>query len=335
MSGVAKKWVLAQKFDGEPKTSDFRLEEEQINFSLKPGEILVEALFLTVDPYMRGLIRKAVPGSQMFGEQVARVKASNNPDYKEGSLVVANIGWRTLTLIPNPEQDSTFGRLARPLPDFGDLSPSQAIGVLGMPGMTAYFGLLDRGQPKAGETVLVSGAAGAVGSIVGQIAKIKGCTVIGSAGSKDKVDWITSLGFDHVLNYKEPNWNELLKQYAPNGVDLYFDNVGGDFSYCVYENHMKFGGRIVVCGAISQYNDKELTQRSTVAFIIYKQLTILGVIVGAYKARWMEGINQMMQWIREGKVKYRETITEGFEKMPEAFISLFRGGNTGKAVVRA
>nr|KAG5708747.1 hypothetical protein BaRGS_031901 [Batillaria attramentaria] len=200
--------------------------------------------------------------------------------------------------------------------------------------MTAYFGLLDRGQPKAGETVLVSGAAGAVGSVVGQIAKIKGCKVIGSAGSKEKCDWLIELGFDHVFNYKETDVQEALKKFAPEGIDLYFDNVGGDFSYSVYENNMKFGGRIVVCGAISQYNDREQKQRTTVGFIIYKQLTILGIIVAAYKDRWSEGVSQMMQWVKEGKIKYRETFTDGFEHMPEAFISLFKGGNIGKAVVR-
>ncbi|XP_076447977.1 prostaglandin reductase 1-like [Babylonia areolata] len=333
MSQTAKKWTRAKDFVGVPKVDDFKLDEETVSLSLKPGEVVTEALYLTVDPYMRGMPFNI--GDTMFGEQVARVKVSNNPDFPEGCLVVAPVGWRTLTLVSNPQKPSIFGPLLRRIPDMGDLSPSLALGCLGMPGLTAYFGLLDRGQPKAGEVVLVSAAAGAVGSVVGQIAKIKGCTVIGSAGTKEKCDWVKSLGFDHVFNYKETSVDEALKEFAPNGIDLHFDNVGGDFSYAVLQNHLKTCGRVVMCGAISMYNSTDKLERSAYRFIIYKQLDILGVIVSQYKDRFSEGLEQLLQWVKEGKIKYRETVTEGFERMPEAFISLFQGANIGKAVVKA
>ncbi|PVD24196.1 hypothetical protein C0Q70_14666 [Pomacea canaliculata] len=312
MTTIAKKWTLAKQFDGEPKVSDFKLVDEELSTALTPGAILLEALYLTVDPYMR--IREYKIGDTLFGEQIARVKVSNNPNFPEGALVLAFLGWRSHTLVPHPEEEIVFGLGVRLLPDFGDLSPSLGIGCLGLTGLTAYFGLLDRGNPKPGETLLVSGAAGAVGSIVGQIGKIKGLKVIGSAGSRDKCEWLKEVGFDHVFNYKERTVDEALKEFAPEGVDLYFDNVtnvGGDFAYDV------------------------MKKRSTKGFIIYKQLTILGIMVIAYTKRFTEGVTELLQWVKEGKLQYKETITDGFENMPSAFISLFRGGNTGKAVVKA
>lgn len=333
MSGTAKKWTVAKPFVGIPKVDDFKLVEEPVSFSLKPGEIIVEALYLTVDPYMRS--RAMEPGTLMPGEQIGRVKVSRNADYPEGTIVLAYLGWRSLSLVSKPDEPSFFGQMVRKLPDFEDLPLSLSLGCLGMPGLTAYFGLLDRGRVKAGETVLVSGAAGAVGSVVGQIAKVKGCTVIGSAGSQAKCDWLKELGFDHVFNYKETTVDEALKKFAPNGIDIHFDNVGGEFSYTVMSNHLKFGARVVVCGAISQYNNTEDKEPSIFKFVIYKQLDVLGVIVVAFKDRFPEALTQLMQWVKEGKLKYRETVTEGFEHMPEAFISLFKGANTGKAVVKA
>jgi len=338
MSETGRKWTVATPFHGVPKLSDFRLVEEQVSKSLKPGAILVEALFWTVDPYMRARVTEATEsGTQMPGEQVCRVKVSNNESYPEGTLLLAFLGWRTLTVLDDPENLPGLGGMGvRRLPkDLGDVSPSLALGCLGMPGVTAYYGILDRGRIKSGETVLVSGAAGAVGSVVGQIAKIKGCTVIGSAGTKAKCDWLKELGFDHVFNYKETTVDDALKQFAPGGIDCYFDNVGGDFSWHVLKDHIKFCGRVVVCGAISQYNDTEHKEKSTFGSIIYKQLDVLGLIVVAYKDRFPEAITQLAQWLKEGKLKYRETVTEGFDKMPQAFIDLFKGGNTGKAIIKA
>ncbi|PVD24195.1 hypothetical protein C0Q70_14665 [Pomacea canaliculata] len=334
MSVKSKRWTVAKMFEGEPKMSDFQLVEEEIPTALKPGEVLVEALYLTVDPYMRW--RSYEAGETLIGEQVGRIKVSNNSNFPEGTLVLAYTGWRTHSLVSNTEENTFLGPIVKSLPDFGELSPSLAIGCLGMPGLTAYFGLLERGEVKAGETVLVSAAAGAVGSVVGQIAKIKGCKVIGSAGSDEKCDWLKEIGFDHVFNYKTQTVDDALTEFAPEGVDVYFDNVGGDFTYDVLKSHIKFGGRIVACGSVSSYNksEDERTERSIAKFVIYKELNIRGFIIGAHVKRFAEGLSEMLRWVREGKIKYKETVTEGFENMPNAFISLLRGGNIGKALVK-
>ncbi|XP_076448532.1 prostaglandin reductase 1-like [Babylonia areolata] len=331
MSLTAKKWILTKQFAGVPKLENFKLEEEAVSLALKPGEIAIEALYVSVDPYMR--IFPLNVGDTLFGDQIGRVKVSNNADFPEGTLVLSFLGWRTLTVLSNPEAPAVFGPLVRKLPDFGDLPPSLALGCVGMPGLTAYFGLLERGEAKAGDVVLVSAAAGAVGSVVGQIAKIKGCTVIGSAGSKEKCDWLKELGFDHVFNYKETAVDEALKQFAPGGIDLYFDNVAGDFSFAVLQNHMKVRGRVVCCGAISEYNTDN-TGRSIYLSVIGKMLELRGMSMVEYKNRYSEGMSPLLQWVKEGKLKHRETITEGIERAPEAFISLFRGANTGKIVVK-
>lgn len=207
-----------------------------------------------------------------------------------------------------------------------------------MPGNTAYFGFLDICQPKEGETVAVSGAAGAVGSLVGQIAKIKGCKVIGFAGSDEKCEWLAKeIGFDHVINYKKGNVAEQLKKAAPDGVDCYFDNVGGEISNAVLYQ-MRDYGRIAVCGAISVYN-KKLSEWPKVpvpevAFIT-KQLTMKGFLIWVYANRWMEGITKVKEWIVGGKIKYHETVTDGFENTPQALIDMLQGKNTGKAIVKA
>lgn len=224
------------------------------------------------------------------------------------------------------------------LPDLGGLSPSLGLGAIGMPGNTAYFGFLEICQPKPGDVVVISGAAGAVGSLVGQIAKIKGCYVIGFAGHDDKVKWLVEeLGFDKAYNYKTADWTASLKEAAPNGVDCYFDNVGGPFSSTV-RNHMKDFGRISVCGAISVYNDDPFNP--TVApcaepNFVFKQIKMEGFLVSRWIDRWQEGLTAMAQWISEGKIKVRETYTEGFEKMPEAFMGMMTGTNTGKAIIKA
>lgn len=221
------------------------------------------------------------------------------------------------------------------LPDFGNLPPSLGIGVLGMPGNTAYFGLFDICKPKAGETVVVTSAAGSVGSLVGQIAKIKGCHVIGFAGTDDKCKWLEDeLAFDKVINYKSANIAKALKEAAPNGVDCFFDNSGGDLSVTIIRQ-MNLYGRIAVCGAISEYNEtSEVQIRSPFKNIILQQLTLEGFVVYRYVDRWKEGIEQILKWIQEGKVKYHETVTEGFENMPQAFIDCLNGSNLGKAIVK-
>lgn len=223
------------------------------------------------------------------------------------------------------------------LPSFGDLPSSLGLGLLGMPGNTAYFGFLDICKPKEGEVVVVSGAAGAVGNLVGQIAKIIGCKVIGIAGSDGKCEWLTrEIGFDHAINYKTESIAEVLKKFAPNGIDCYFDNVGGAISSVVI-NQMRDFGRISVCGSISSYN-LPYAEWPKVPILqptfVFKQLKMEGFLVTRFWNEWFDGIAQMKQWTAEGKLKYRETITDGFENMPQALIDMLEGKNFGKAVVK-
>ncbi|XP_067683333.1 prostaglandin reductase 1-like [Haliotis asinina] len=328
----AKKWILAAEFAGEPKDSNFKLVEEDLR-ALKDGEIICDAVYLSVDPYMRAHVFPV--GSCIIGEQVARVTESKNADYPVGCLVQMYSGWRSRTLINAANKTATEAVHLLKVTDLGKLEPSLALGILGMPGMTAYFGFLELCQPKAGETVLVNGAAGAVGSAVGQIAKIKGCKVIGFAGSKEKCDWVKSLGFDHVFNYKEADINKSLKEAAPDGIDCYFDNVGGSFTSKALQ-HMKEFGRISVCGGISVYNDtKPALTPDAFMTILSQQLRVEGFIVTRWWNRFPEGKAVMKKWIDEGKIKYRETVKEGFENMPQIFMSLLKGANIGKMIVKA
>ncbi|XP_050315135.1 prostaglandin reductase 1-like [Anthonomus grandis grandis] len=332
---VAKKWVLAKRSVGFPKETDIVLQEETLP-ELKDNEFLVEAVYLSVDPYMRAYMPRSELNTTMIGSQVGKIVESKNPKFPVGKYVVGQYGWRTHTIASDNSDGDFSGLPTTILPDLGGLPLSLALGVLGMPGNTAYFGLLEICKPKAGETVVVSGAAGAVGSIVGQIAKIKGCTVVGIAGSDQKGKWLTEeLGFDSFINYKTDNVEEALKKAAPKGVDCYFDNVGGEISTIVM-NQMNDFGRVSVCGAISYYNEKEIPKVSAPQFaIVSKQLMVEGFIVVRWVARWMEGIKQNTEWIKQGKLKYHETVTEGFENMFKAFVDMLKGGNVGKAVVKA
>ncbi|OXA58862.1 Prostaglandin reductase 1 [Folsomia candida] len=260
MSGVrngvklARKFVIGNKFQGLPKLGDLKIVEESLP-ALGKGEILCKAEWLTVDPYMRAYSTFLKSGDAMPGAQVARVIASESPEFPEGSQVVGNFGWRDLTIskVPPPEKQSADSLYK--MPDLKGLPDSYALGSCGMPGVTAYFGLHKICEPKAGDTLVVSSAAGAVGSLVGQFGKIAGCRVLGFAGTKDKLTWLKNdLGFDEVFNYKEVNVFKTLKEHAPKGVNCYFDNVGGEFAYNVMKNMAMFG-RIAVCGAITVYND--------------------------------------------------------------------------------
>jgi len=331
----AHKFVLAKHFQGLPKVTDLQLIQEDLP-DLQNGEMLCEALYLSVDPYMRPYSKRYPQGSTMIGSQVAKVVESLNDKYPVGRLVVAYFGWRTHTVVnPDTSQGDDFMSKIVLLPDLGSLSPSLGLGAVGMPGNTAYFGFLDICQPKEGEVVVVSGAAGAVGSLVGQIAKIKGCYVIGYAGSDDKVQWLVNeLGFDRAFNYKTVDVAQSLKEAAPHGVDCYFDNVGGLLSSAV-RNQMNPFGRISVCGSISAYNESSVpTAPISEPDFVFKQLKMEGFLVHRWQHRWMEGLTQMLQWIGEGKIKVRETYTEGFVNMPRAFIDMLQGANTGKAVVK-
>ncbi|KAL0132561.1 hypothetical protein PUN28_000369 [Cardiocondyla obscurior] len=334
----AKKFVVVNHFVNEAKPTDLKLVEEELP-PLKNGEYLVEAEYLSVDPYMRPYLQRFPVGITMIGSQVAKIIESKNPNFPVGKRIVGNLGWRTHTIInPSTNQDDVLQQQPYVLPDIGDLPSSLGLGVLGMPGNTAYFGLLEICKPKPGETIVISGAAGAVGSHVGQIAKNLGLIVIGICGSDEKCKWLTEeLGFDSAINYKTASIASSLRKAAPQGVDCYFDNVGGDISSVVMYQMRPFG-RVSVCGSISSYNtDASSLPKSTILqpVIVFNQLKIEGFIVTRWADRWNEGIIQNLRWIREGKLRYRETVTKGFENMFDAFIGMMRGENVGKAIIQA
>ncbi|XP_051799576.1 prostaglandin reductase 1 [Acanthochromis polyacanthus] len=324
----AKKWTLIKLFDGFPKHSDFQLKEEKLP-EPTDGQVLLEAVFLSVDPYMRLLSKFGMKeGDVMIGSQVAKVIQSKNKAFPVGSHVVANCGWRTHTVC----NEKDFVPLITPWPK--DISLSLALGTVGMPGLTAVYGLEEVLELKQGETLLVNAAAGAVGSLVGQIAKIKGCKVVGSAGSDAKVAYLKELGFDVAFNYKTVgSLEETLKKASPEGYDCFFENVGGPSS-TVALAQMKTFGRIAVCGNISTYND---TAPQTGPFpqmvILMKQLKMEGFVVYRWMHKNEETLKRLMAWVKEGKVKYPEHITKGFENMPTAFMGMLRGENTGKAII--
>jgi NADPH:quinone reductase len=332
--GVVRQFKLAARPSGLPKLSDFELAEAPLP-AVEPGQALLRTVYLSVDPYMRGRITGvrtyADPvniGDVMVGGTVGEVIESRDPSLQAGDFVAGYWGW----------QDHAVTSAAWLQKLDPQLAPvSTALGVLGMPGMTAYFGFLEICHPRAGETAVVSGAAGAVGSLVGQIAKIQECRAVGIAGADDKVQHIVGeLGFDAAFNYKTTsNYVAKLKELCPNGIDCYFDNVGGIISDAVFALMNPFG-RVSVCGQISQYNlqtpepgPRLLTQ------ILVKQLKVEGFIVTRFQDRWPQGAAQMARWVKEGKIRYREQIVQGFENVPRAFIEMLEGRNTGKMLVKA
>jgi len=327
---LGKRWVLKNHFSGLPKNGDFDLVEEEVG-ELEEGEILFRSEYISVDPYQRPYSKTLSPPTTMMGSSVVTVEESKHPGYPKGSRAIVYAGWVERGKFNPSQSPSTY--IA---PDIGStLSPSLLVGACGMPGLTAYFGFLELCQPKEGETVVVSGAAGAVGSLVGQIAKLKGCKVVGFAGSDEKVAWLKTLGFDHAFNYKTSSVAECLTMGAPSGVDCYFDNVGGEMTASVLAS-MNSRGRVSVCGAISHYNDEGgfSTVTDALPYAIFKELRIEGFLVTRWKDRFPEGISALATWIGEGKLKAEETVVEGFEKTPEAFIGLFTGTNIGKMIVK-
>ncbi|KRT82615.1 hypothetical protein AMK59_3214, partial [Oryctes borbonicus] len=327
---LAKKYIYVKPYEGMPTEENVRIVEEELP-ELKNGEYLVEAVYLSVDPYMRAYAPNYKIGDTLIGTQVAKVIQSKSSKFPVGQYVVGGFGWRTHSIIkddiPKTEWNVPY------IVDIDEKFPlSLALGVLGMPGNTAYLGLLEICKPQPGETVVVSGAAGAVGSTVGQIAKIKGCKVIGIAGSDEKAKWLKSIGFDHIINYKTDDLQKALEEAAPNRVDCYFDNVGGETSSIVLQNMNKYG-RIAVCGAISGYLSKDMTdypkatsvQRPMISF----ELTMRGFLVNQFLDKWFDAIAQNQQWLREGKLQYRETLYEGFDNMLKALVGVLKGENTG------
>ncbi|MBK5292438.1 MAG: NADP-dependent oxidoreductase [Acidobacteriia bacterium] len=333
MSEVNRQILLAARPSGFPSASDFQMVSSPVP---DPGEeqVLVQVIYLSVDPYMRGRMSEAKSyaapvniGDVMTGGGVSRVIKSRHPRFAEGDIVEGITGWQEYAVLN--------GRGLRKIdPSFAPLS--SALGVLGMPGLTAYFGLLDICKPKAGETVVVSGAAGAVGSLAGQIAKIQGCRAVGIAGTDDKVAWLTGeLGFDAAFNYKTvSSYRSKLAELCPQGIDCYFDNVGGSITDAVMAL-INQSARIAICGQISQYNlDKPEMGPRLLGQLIVKRARIEGFLVMDYAARFKEGLTQMAAWLREGKLIYREQFTEGIESAPQAFLGLLQGANTGKQLVR-
>lgn len=329
-----KQITLAARPKGFPKDSDFKLVETAI-LDPNEGEVLVRVTYLSVDPYMRGMMNEAgsgyapaIPlGGVMAGGAVGQVIKSRDPRFQPGDYAEGRLGWQEYAIARSEDLRKIDPSIA---------PVSTALGVLGMPGLTAYFGLLEIAHPKAGETVVVSGAAGAVGSLAGQIAKIHGCRVVGIAGSDDKVRYVTrNLGFDAAFNYKSTSdYNAKLKEFCPNCIDVYFDNVGGPITDAVMRR-INTRARISVCGQISQYNLEEPPQGPNYFMaLLVRQARAEGFLVFQFAARYKEGIARMAQWLKEGKLKYHEDVVEGIERAPDAFIGMLRGENTGKRLVK-
>jgi NADPH-dependent curcumin reductase len=299
------------------------------------GQILVRTRYLSLDPTNRVWMEERpsyLPpveiGAVMRGFGLGEVIESASSEYKVGDLVLGMVGWQEVATLEDQGALKPM-RLPPGLP----FPQAAFLGTLGVTGITAYFGLLELGKPKEGDTVVVSAAAGAVGTVVGQIAKIKGCRVVGIAGSADKCAWLTGeLGFDAAINYKDADWRDQLRRACPKGIDIDFENVGGDIMNSVMAE-MNLHGRVVLCGMISGYNEG---QRMMGPFdtILMKRLTVQGFIILDYAPRYMEAVMQLGQWMMQGKLRHQDTVVEGLEKAPETLNMLFDGGNRGKLLVK-
>ncbi len=322
--------LLKQQSEGIPKPTDFETGSRPQG-ELSDGQLACETLYLSLDPYLRGKISgrhmsgSVSPGDIMAGEAVSRVLASKDENFVPGDLVQAHSGWQSHPIIN--------GKDATKLPD--GLGPeSLFLGILGMPGLTAYAGLLRLGEPKAGDTLVVSAATGPVGSTVAQIGKIKGCTVVGVAGSPEKCAWLTeTAGMDHCINYKQEDLREALKRCCPNGIDVYFDNVGGDMLQAVMEQ-LALGARVVLCGLMAQYNESGMPPGPNPAWTIKARATVRGMVVYDHEDLRSQMQTDISNWIKEGKIQYLEDMTEGLENAADAFCRLMQGKNFGKAIVK-
>lgn len=332
-----RRWVLASRPHGEPVKDNFRLEEGDI---LTPGngQLLLRTLYLSLDPYMRGRMSDAPSysppveiGATMVGGTVSRVEQSNHADFKPGDWVLGYGGWQ------NYEISDGQG-----LVKLGDnpTHPSWALGILGMPGFTAYMGLLDIGQPKAGETLVVAAATGPVGATVGQIGKIKGCRVVGVAGGSEKCRYaVETLGFDVCLDHRADDFAAQLAKACPQGIDVYYENVGGKVFDAVLPL-LNTSARVPICGLVSGYSATGLPAGPDrlpllMGTLLKKRIRMQGFIIGQdYGHRIDEFQREMGQWVSEGRIKYREQVTDGLEQAPDAFIGLLKGKNFGKVVIR-
>jgi NADPH-dependent curcumin reductase CurA len=326
---------LAARPKGLPKPSDWNYTEDPVR-DPGSGEVLVKTLYLSVDPAMRGWMNEGRSyiepvgiGDVMRARGVGRVIASGNPEFAVGDHVAGMLGTQEYALV---DAEKTKG-LTKVDPNLVPLPVY--VGTLGMTGLTAYFGLLDVGQAKAGDTVVVSGAAGATGMSAGQIAKIKGCRVVGIAGGPQKCDYIVKeLGFDAAIDYKNEKVVEALRQHCPQGINVYFDNVGGDILEAALANLAR-GARVVICGAISQYNNTDgIKGPANYLSLLVNGARMEGFVVFSYHARYAEAAQEMAGWVKAGKLKSKEDILEGLPTFPDALLKLFRGENFGKLMIK-
>jgi len=328
--------VLASRPEGEPKPEHFRLETAEIP-EPKDGEVLLRNLWMSLDPYMRGRMSAAKSyakpvevGAPMVAGTVSEVVKSNRPEYVPGDIVLSYTGWMDYAISNGADLRKLDPKLA----------PVQtALGVLGMPGMTAYTGMRNIGQPKPGETVVVAAASGPVGSFVGQYAKLKGCRAVGVAGGADKCKYVVDeLGFDACVDHRDPELAKKLAEACPKGIDVYFENVGGKVFDAVFPLLNQFG-RMPVCGIVAHYNDVAPPPGPDrtgmiLAGILRRSLTVRGFIVWDFQAQAGDFYREAGQWLREGRIKYREDVVTGLENAPEAFMGLLKGKNFGKLLVK-
>jgi NADPH-dependent curcumin reductase CurA len=326
-----RQWLLSSRPTGEPTDENFELVEVD---APTPGsrEVLVRTEYLSVDPYMRGRMRDAesyaepwAVGEPMNAGVVGSVVESEHPDFEVGDTVTGDLLWADYAVADGDD--------LRPVdPDRGPIST--ALGVLGMPGVTAYFGTTDVAEPTPGDTVVVSAAAGAVGSVVGQIAALSGCRVVGIAGADEKIEWLESIGFDAGINYETADVRERLRETCPDGIDVYFDNVGGPITDAVWPL-LNVRSRVAVCGQISMYNATETpTGPRKLMQLVQSRTRVEGFLVRDYESRWGEALDRLSGWIEAGDLEYEENVVEGLENAPEAFFGLFEGTNIGKQLVR-
>jgi NADPH-dependent curcumin reductase CurA len=328
---TTRAWTLASRPQAWVEPGNFKLVESALP-ALNDGDVLVKNLWLSLDPYMRGRMSDAKSyakgvelGDVMQGQTVGEVLESRHAGFKAGDHVLTQLGWQTHGVARGAELNRVDGKRA-PL--------SYYLGVLGMPGLTAYFGLYEIGQPRAGNTLVVSAASGAVGSVVGQLGKAAGCRVVGIAGGPAKCEYVVKeLGFDACLDYKAGSLREQLKAAAPGGVDVYFENVGGEIMDTVMARMNPFS-RMIVCGLISDYNTTEPYAMKMVRAILVNRIKVQGMIVFDWQSRYPEGIKAIAALLAQGKMKYRESVAEGIESAPEAFIGLLQGRNFGKQLVK-
>ena len=332
MSHSTSQIILSSRPKGKPLLENFETKNIILP-ELSDKEILLEAMYFSVDPYMRGRMNDAksyVPpfelGKPITGGVIAKVLKSNSGNFKENDIVTGNLPWQQHCILP----ENSIVKI-----DASIAPASYFLGVLGMPGLTAYFGFMHIGKPKNGETVVVSGAAGAVGIIVGQIAKLQGCRVVGIAGSDEKIKLLKEeFGFDEVINYKTcTDLKKAIADACPNAVDIYYDNVGGETSDAVISN-INFNARVVLCGQIALYNSTEIPMGPRLQPILLTRSVLMqGFINSNYQSQFEEGLSHLTTWLKEGKLKYKETIVKGFDKLPAALLGLFEGENIGKMIV--